>query len=327
MNLQYTKKFFWTTTTLIMVGMSLIVVSILFIQKPALRCAMQYDFINANVVCNDKASISKAGYAKTQDEILQYINGQKQQGNADSVSVYFRDLEDGPIFGIEETAPFVPASLLKLPLSLVFFRIAEESPSILEEKIVFQGSKIAFDQFYKPARTLVPNTVYTVEELIERTLVDSDNDAYLLLYEHLENTNRFNLIKQTFLELGILSPNDQYDEIISVRRYASIFRALYNASFVKPEYSEKLLNWMSGTDFVYGLDSKLHGDAKISHKFGERSLENGVKQLHDCGIIYYPNNPYLLCVMTKGSDYEKLHSVISSISEIVYKEVNGRKIQ
>jgi len=27
-------------------------------------------------------------------------------------------------------------------------------------------------------------------------------------------------------------------------------------------------------------------------------------QLHDCGIVYYPETPYLLCVMTKGWNFE-----------------------
>jgi len=42
-------------------------------------------------------------------------------------------------------------------------------------------------------------------------------------------------------------------------------------------------------------------------------------QLHDCGIVYYPQRPYVICVMTKGRDLDVLKNVIKGISEIVYE--------
>jgi len=67
-------------------------------------------------------------------------------------------------------------------------------------------------------------------------------------------------------------------------------------------------------------------EVRVAHKFGELGLPNGEKQLHDCGIIYYPGNPYLLCVMSKGKDSQKLSGIIQTISSMVYKEVDSRKI-
>jgi hypothetical protein len=63
----------------------------------------------------------------------------------------------------------------------------------------------------------------------------------------------------------------------------------------------------------------------IANKFGIRS-ENDDKdqQLHDCGIIYYPNHPYLLCVMTKGNDVNEMEKVIQDISKSVFDEINTR---
>ena len=47
-----------------------------------------------------------------------------------------------------------------------------------------------------------------------------------------------------------------------------------------------------------------------------------IKQLHDCGIVYYPKHPYLLCVMTRGDSFEYLDDTIRDISHLVYQEVN-----
>jgi hypothetical protein len=62
----------------------------------------------------------------------------------------------------------------------------------------------------------------------------------------------------------------------------------------------------------------------VAHKFGERELPNGIKQLHDCGIVYLPKHPYLLCIMTRGTDYDRLSTVISTISKKIYEDLMTR---
>lgn len=60
-------------------------------------------------------------------------------------------------------------------------------------------------------------------------------------------------------------------------------------------------------------------DVEIAHKFGQRDVDGvGLKQLHDCGIVYHPDGPYLLCVMTRGFDYDILSNVIGEISKRTY---------
>jgi hypothetical protein len=59
----------------------------------------------------------------------------------------------------------------------------------------------------------------------------------------------------------------------------------------------------------------------VAHKFGEMSAPDGTVQLNDCGIVYKPDQPYLICVMTKGTNYDSLVTVISHISNMVYTSV------
>jgi hypothetical protein len=60
----------------------------------------------------------------------------------------------------------------------------------------------------------------------------------------------------------------------------------------------------------------------VAHKFGERESRdlqgNTSYQLHDCGVVYYPKRPFLLCVMTKGTDSDVLTKVIQDISQSIY---------
>ncbi len=289
-------------------------------------CVSDFVLINADVVCGKPAVIKKTGYAGTQDKITAFIEAERSAGRVMDVSVYFRDLVNGPVFGINELADFTPASLIKLPLALVYIITAEKESELLNQKLSFSTSTSSFAQFFPPSKTIEANQPYTVEELLRRMLAYSDNNAYELLGAHLEKSGQEYLIKEIFLEMGLISSGDAYDEGISVRRYASIFRALYNASYVGPELSEKVLGWLAQSEFNPGLVGGVPEGVKIAHKFGERLFPDGVKQLHDCGIIYYPGNPYLLCVMTRGNNYDELASVISRISKEVYEEVNSRRL-
>ena len=66
----------------------------------------------------------------------------------------------------------------------------------------------------------------------------------------------------------------------------------------------------------------------VAHKFGERGIigQDGIeqKQLHDCGIIYYPNHPYILCVMTRGYKLAELEEIVRTVSKNIYQEVERK---
>jgi len=63
----------------------------------------------------------------------------------------------------------------------------------------------------------------------------------------------------------------------------------------------------------------------VAHKFGEKSdATDGTVQLHDCGIVYYPQHPYLACVMSKGPDFEALDDVIAGVSRIIFAEIDAQ---
>jgi hypothetical protein len=113
------------------------------------------------------------------------------------------------------------------------------------------------------------------------------------------------------------------DEFLSVQTYESFFRILYNASYLSRNASNWALDILSKSEFETGLIAGVPQTIKVSHKFGEKSdARDGTVQLHDCGIVYYPNKPYLLCVMTKGPNIQLLDNVIAEISRITFSEVD-----
>lgn len=77
---------------------------------------------------------------------------------------------------------------------------------------------------------------------------------------------------------------------------------------------------LSKTSFKKGLVAGVPKNIMVSHKYGERLyVDSNEAQLHDCGIIYFPQTPYLLCIMTRGENFAELENTIKEISKNVYE--------
>jgi beta-lactamase class A len=286
------------------------------------RKNFNYKFINPILECNlDLAS--QNNLASLKKSVQNIINSEISQNNISFASVYFRDLNNGPWFGINENEYFSPASLIKVPLLMAYFKKAEDDPSILDQKITHansqpNGSSI---QNVRPTETVQDGQEYTVENLLERMIIYSDNDAYNDLLAHFSYNDLIQVYKDLDVDISKadLDPNGN---IITVQAYSSFFRILYNASYLDQDMSEKALSILSKTQYNKALAAGIPGNIKIAHKFGERKFnDNGQIQLHDCGIIYAPKTPYLLCVMTKTDDIDNASNAIKKISQKVYQTI------
>jgi beta-lactamase class A len=280
--------------------------------------------------CGHPSAIDKSGYAALEGRLRRYLDQRHDSGVLVRTAVYFRDLEDGPVFAINADERFIPASLLKLPVAIAHFAIEEEAGDLFDVELEYSaGGQWTFERMEErqPRTTgLIQGRRYRVVELLRSIIVDSDNLAYYVLIRHLnerypEGTRK---LLRTFEELGVTDPATTADETVTVRGYASLLRQLYNVSYLSADNSEKLLSWLAASTFDEGIAAGVPSDVTVADKFGERGLDDGSWQLHDCGIVYYPANPYLLCVMTKGSDWAALKHEAAEISRMVWEEVASR---
>ena len=257
-----------------------------------------------------------------QDRIERLIRERSDDYRLAFVSVYFRDLMNGPWFGINEKEPFTPASLLKVPIVMAALKQAERDPSFLSRRI---RNTLSEDrnrpQMVKPAAVLAAGEQYPVEELIRRSIVYSDNNAAALLAKTVDE----GILLQTYRDLGVKAPrlNIQYP-FLPVKMYASFFRILFNASYLERADSQRALEYLAQSDYRNGLVAGVPPYILVAHKFGEHAEwgPGAWKQLHDCGIVYYPGHPYLLCVMSRGTDFSALDDIITEISALTYGEID-----
>ncbi|KAF0143353.1 MAG: Uncharacterized protein FD156_2714 [Nitrospirae bacterium] len=282
-----------------------------------------YEFINPLLECETaQKTVEGRDLRSLKRKIHDFIDEKEKARGISHVSVYYRDLNNGPWLGVDERAPFSPSSLLKVPLMMAVLKDAETNPQILRQRFTFADEDSNAFENIKPSKAIGRGKSYSVEELIRFTIAYSDNNAYLLL---LKNFPQDKLIK-VYTELGVAVPYDnKKEDFMSVKEYASFFRILFNASYLNREMSMKALKFLSAADYRNGIVAGVPSNVGVVHKFGERSLgANGeIKQLHDCGIVYYPDHPYLLCIMTRGKTFSHLEGIIKDVSQLIYNELDS----
>jgi beta-lactamase class A len=287
-----------------------------------------YKFIDPLLFCGVSLRKEATEFALLKTQIQNLISDKEDNNQVKTVSVYVNfDSRDGRWLSINPNEVYSPASLFKVPTAIAYLKLSESNPNILTSKLYYDG-KINNNsiEYFKPSRAIGPRSLNTVDALIQSMLRYSDNNAYYVLQSNI-NPNTYN---ELLTDLGIVLPQSTniQNDFITIKQYANFFRVLYNASYLDRDMSEKALSYLSQTDFNQGIVAGLPNNLVVAHKFGERIFGNdpldpaSQKELHDCGIIYYPNHPYLLCVMTKGTNFENLAGTISDISKTVYQYID-----
>jgi beta-lactamase class A len=278
-----------------------------------------YQYINPLLEC-DRASSRSVKVVALEKEMMAYIQGVLDEKKASVVSVYFRDLNNGPWIGINEDENYSPASLFKVPILIAVLKKTEVDPQLLTRSILYEKPVDQFAQNISDKQMIQVGNSYTVEDLLIRMIEHSDNEAKNLL---------FNIIGESYFQkinndLGLYIPGILTENFLSVRNYSSFFRILYNATYLNKPMSEKALEILSHTNFTVGIVAGVPKGTVVAHKFGERGYaDTNIKQLHDCGIIYPAKKPpYLLCVMTRGTNFDSQAKIIADISGIVFENLN-----
>ncbi len=242
------------------------------------------------------------------------------------ISIYFEYFPTGANIAINKDEKIWPASLIKIPVAMTAMKKVQDKKWKLSNELVIldeDKDKGYGDLYKKPTGTTV-----SIEDLLKKSLIDSDNTAHFVL---LRNTNAEEL-EDTYDHLGMddiidalkRSPTKetQEDNRMTAKRYSIFFRSLYNATYLNQEYSEMFLKILSQAPREL-LSKGLPDSVVLVHKTGIRSDES-VRA--DSGIVYAEGRPYLLTVMLQRKDKQPLNEeevahIFKDISEEVYSYV------
>jgi beta-lactamase class A len=228
--------------------------------------------------------------------------------------IYFEDLTTGAWIGINEKEEFVPASLLKTPLMGAILKKVERGELSLNATMILTKDDLNNKSGTLYARGEGYNI--TIRRLVKFLANESDNTAENVLTRSLTVKD----VIESQAGLGLTLPNNLYPTLnLSPKEYSNIFRSLYYSSYMRRTFSQLALSMLSNTTISF-IRSGVPDGIIVSHKFG---IYKSLGIYHDCGIIYYPKRPYMLCIMSKNTDRQEAESVMYNISKTVYDYVNG----
>lgn len=240
-----------------------------------------------------------------------------------SYSFYFEYLPNGVSIRDGEDNVAVAASLMKTPVVMDLYKLAEADMVDLEESYPLLESDISNDSEYGDTAGLLPGSSMTLRQAAQLALHNSDNTAVSFIKRLIGPIATPQEDAITALDITYIVNSDKESTVlISSRAYASILKCLYYSCFLSPAHSQELLQYLTGSAGKDRLMSGVNDKLKVAHKVG-----SGISAQSDCGIFYFPNKPYLICLMFYGYPNEKGKETMEyfkSISQKVYRYVNNQ---
>jgi beta-lactamase class A len=230
----------------------------------------------------------------------------------DTFSFYFEYLPTGTSIGVNEKTEFEIASLVKIPTALAYYRKEERAGLGFEDKIVTLEEK-HLDKGYGDLWEKGAGYQISITEAMHLMLANSDNTAANVIADTIPQED----FTSVFDGLDI-SMNDKNGVlVITTKGYASILKSLYFAGIVSKENSQKILDILTKTPFDDKLRAGVPKEIVVSHKIG---VYGDIFQ--DCGIVYEPNRPYLLCMYSHSTEKVAAERM-GEVSKLVYSFVHG----
>jgi len=240
------------------------------------------------------------------------------------ISIGFKAPGPGLEFYFRPGEIFPAASIIKVPILIEFFRQIEKGILDPEEKV----------RVLKKDHAGGAGIIFELHEGVELTLMDlarlmiviSDNSATNILISRLgfEKINLF--MKEAGMTASCLKRfmmvpyGPEEENCIVVGDIIILLENLLSGKLLSSEYTGEAINILKRQQYNEKIPLYLPENLEIAHKTGELQ---GVR--HDAGIIYFPGNPYLLCILTKEvKDVICSDGIIAKISKIIYEDCRKR---
>ncbi len=258
-------------------------------------------------------------YSDLKIMLITYIELLKNEQNLQSASIFLRDFENGDWMCINDSETYFPGSLLKLPGLITYLKMAETNPSLLDKKLILGNPHQTIPNQTFNSKQIEAGKPYTIRQLLKYMISYSDNNATYLLNKN-ANLAAFH---QLFSDLHI-PKFSKSNTTITAKNFSRFLSVIFNASYLNKENSEFAAELLEECDFRFGMVKGLPVNTVVAHKFGEMG-DSTTRQLHESGLIYINNMPYLLTIMTKGYTIKNLPEIISTMTKLVYQDLINKQ--
>lgn len=229
-------------------------------------------------------------------------------------SFYFEYLPGGTSIRIGSDNELVAASLIKVPLAMNLYKAAELGRIDLDKPVAIQQTDL--DQGYGDLWQKGAGYQLTLREATKLMLQDSDNTAMHMIFNAANGILQES--EQSLSQLDVEQTLHDGRAVITAESYGSVLRSLYLSSYLSKDNSQELLEVLSGSKETRRLTASLPQTVTVAHKNG---VYNAAWSESDCGIVYIPKRPYILCIMI-GLPEDQSNALIAKLSKEVYDYVS-----
>lgn len=236
------------------------------------------------------------------------------------IGFYFEYLPSGVSIGVNDKEDFILASLLKTPLAMGVYKNIDEGK--IHKTDILEVKKEHLDNAFGDLWKKGPGINLSLMEAIKYTLILSDNTAKNVLFSAVPEGT----LEDVYDSLDIPKDATGGDLVVTPKNYSSILRSLYLSSYLSEESSNEILTLLTETPFNDKLVAGVPKTVKVAHKIGVHKGDiPGQEIFTDCGIVYVPKRPYILCIMSKENEPTS-RKVMKDISSIVYSYVSSTNL-
>lgn len=224
--------------------------------------------------------------------------------HTDRVVFRYENLQTGEFVSKGGSLAKSAASTIKLPLALLIIEMAESEKIDLNQKLTYRsyhhygGSGVI--QFNEAGIT------YTVEDLVQKMLVYSDNIAYIMLREHVGRQKLINYMKELGAEYAY--PNGK--NYTSANDLTLYLKHLYRMK-EEIEFGRQVFLWLQNTAYNHGISQGVK--QPVAHKVGMIPMYN----ISNDTAIVLGENPYALSILTTKYPYHESKKIISELTKII----------
>lgn len=234
------------------------------------------------------------------------------------VGVYFEYLPTGASIGVNDQLQVEIGSLSKVPAVMGIYKQLEEGSMTPNTQLTIGKNDV--DNRFGDLWEKGEGAVVSVHDAINYTLKKSDNTAANTLTSALPQGE----LQAVFDELDLPRTRTGPFPVMSPKSYASVFRSLFLSAYLTNNSSNEILEKLTQTEFSDKLPSGVPSDVPVAHKIGVFRIKDTQDIYSDCGIVYEPNRPYILCVMA-AADENTARTEINAYSKMVYSYIARAK--
>lgn len=277
------------------------------------------------------------GSKSIEDALQKYISGKDARVGV-AVIINGKD-----IVSVNGNRDFPMMSVVKFPLALTVVHWIDTNGMSLNDTVTFSENALNEDT-YSPMLKKYGNSrnTLTIRELLEWSLVESDNNAADILLHRVGGTSGVTSIMRQMgisdeIVIGASEEDMHRDPYLSYLNRATplamaqlfdrFYRELRNTSPYH-EISAMLEQCRTGLDRL--AVPLLPTNATIGHKTGTGfpTPEGRISAINDCGYVYLPDGTrYSIAVFVADSGYDMTatSAIIAEISKIVWKSLTEHK--